>query len=447
MEFIIGNSQKENAKNVILDQSGTLEVGVEVRDSFGSMAKLWGSGTIDIQEAFTSQDPCTALNNTNLYLIRLLREIGYPASSEATCIGDSARSAIFEASNYILSFLGSFPSNIATPCLSCNSFTSYSSYESSLFSHLISLLQIFSNSTAYTSQTAQTIHALTASPLTAANSTSGSQRALISNLLALSPDLSPTSPIGSRSSSHIAAALSSLALARNPSAEDLTRRLLVGVSRDMIPGEFPAEFTTSAFDAHVQALEEASKTTTASSSVNVTVPGNLATNGSDARLLIVSWKPGLPVGAPKVSNQAGESLASDINDVTLTDPNGNNIGIPEGETIRISIALNEGATAEEDMECVYIQSSDGTWSRDGCYLDVQGSTVACVCTHLTEFAVMRRAKKFQELPESLRWSYICGACASWMIAVCATVQAIRMGRVRATRGWISIAHYLLILQG
>ncbi|GAB5367364.1 hypothetical protein AAMO2058_001224000 [Amorphochlora amoebiformis] len=457
-EVAVGNTRKENTKKAILDQSGTLEVGVEVCDSFGSMAKLWGSGTIDLQATSAFEDPCTALNKTNLYLIGLLREIGYPASSKETCIGDSvffhldllsslqARSAIFEATNYILSFLGSFPSNIATPCLACNSYSTYSSYESSLFSQLISLLQPFSNSTAYTSQTAETLYALAASPLTT-KSTAGSQSALVSNLLALSPELSPTSTIGFRSSSNIADALSSLALAQDPKADDLTRSLLLGVSRDMIPGEVPAVLITSAFEAHVQALEAVSKTSTTSSGVNVTVPSGLATTGSDTRLMIVSWKPGLPAGTPKVSNQAGESLASDVEDVTLTDSNGNNIVLPEKETIRIAIPLKEGETTDADMRCVYIQSSDSTWSEDGCYLDVQGSSVACVCTHLTEFAVMRRAKKNQWLPDSLRWSYICGSCMAWVLAICAAVQAVRMGKVKAHRGWIAIAHYLLTFQG
>eukprot|EP00954_Amorphochlora_amoebiformis_P010311 805937-Amorphochlora_amoeboformis.AAC.1 len=66
-EVAVGNTRKENTKKAILDQSGTLEVGVEVCDSFGSMAKLWGSGTIDLQATSAFEDPCTALNKTNLY--------------------------------------------------------------------------------------------------------------------------------------------------------------------------------------------------------------------------------------------------------------------------------------------------------------------------------------------------------------------------------------------
>eukprot|EP00954_Amorphochlora_amoebiformis_P029891 1393785-Amorphochlora_amoeboformis.AAC.1 len=293
---------------------------------------------------------------------------------------------------------------------------------------------------------AQTIKALTASTLTT-NTTVASQSALVSNLLALNPDLSSTSTTGSRTSSLIASALSSLALAQDPRAGDLTRELLVGVSTDMIPGEDPAVLTTSAFDAHVQALVTTSRASTTSSGVNVTVPRGVAANRSDARLLIVSWEPGLPVNTPMADNQAGESLASNVEDVTLTDSNGNSIAIPHGESIRIAIPLKGGEEASGDMQCVYIQRSEGTWSEDGCSLEVEGRGVACVCTHLTEFAVMRRAKNGQVLPESLRLTYLCGAVVAWMIALAAGVQSYRLWMKKAHRGWIAIAHYLLACQG
>eukprot|EP00954_Amorphochlora_amoebiformis_P004065 315376-Amorphochlora_amoeboformis.AAC.1 len=278
--------------------------------------------------------------------------------------------------------------------MSCTSHQSYPSYESNLFSKLITLLEPPSNSSAYTSQFAQTLKALTASPLTT-NTTTTSQSALVSNLLAINIDLSPTSTTGSRTSSLIASALASLALARDTSADDLTRELLVGVSNDMIPGEDPAVLTTSAFDAHVQALLTSSKDNTASSGVNVTVPSGVAANHSDARLLIVSWEPGLPVDTPIADTDAGESLVSNVEDVTLIDSNGNNIRIPDGESIRIAIPLKDGEDASGDMQCVFIQRSEETWSEDGCSLEVEGRDVACVCTHLTEFAVMRRAKNGQ----------------------------------------------------
>ncbi|GAB5371134.1 hypothetical protein AAMO2058_001553500, partial [Amorphochlora amoebiformis] len=457
-EMVVGNALKENAKGITLDQSGTFQVGVEVRDSFGSMAKLWASGTIDVQPAYAFQDPCTALNTTNWYLIDLLRGAGYSSSGESSCIGTAllfhldllaslqVHFAILEASNYILSFIGSFPTDISTPCLSCTAHESYQSYESNLFSKLIFLLETPSNSSAYTSQTAQTLKALTASPLTT-NTTVTSQSALVSNLLALNPHLSPTSTTGVRTSSVIASALSSLALARDPRADDLTRELLVGVSTDMIPGEDPAVLTTSAFDAHVQALVATSEANTASSGVNVTVPSGVAANRTDARLLIVSWEPGLPVDAPMADNQAGESLASNVEDVTLTDSNGNNIAIPDGESIRIAIPLKEGEEASGDMRCVYIQRSEGTWSEDGCSLEVEGRGVACVCTHLTEFAVMRRTKNGQPLPESLRMTYVCGAAVAWMIAMVAGIQGYRLWAIKAHRGWVAIVHYLLTFQG
>ncbi|GAB5367361.1 hypothetical protein AAMO2058_001223700 [Amorphochlora amoebiformis] len=456
-QTVVGNTQIENTKNVILDQYGTLEVGVEVRDSFGSMANLWGSETIDVQATSAFQDPCTALNMTKTYLLSLLRTAGFQASAEEACIGDDvffyldllsllqARSAVFAASNYILSFLGSFPSNITNPCISCTSHSTYSTYKSALFIHLISSLQPCS-SRAYTSPTAQSLYALASSPLTT-NANAGSQSALVANFLGLWPELSTSSISGSRTSALIADALSFLALARDKSAGDLTRKLLVGVSRDMIPGEIAAELTTLAFDAHVQALalETASERATVSSGVNVTVPSGLAANASDVRLLVVSWKPGLPADAPKV--QEGESLVSDVEDVTLTNSNGNNIIIPEGENIRIAISLKEGETTDGDLRCVYIENSGSRWSEDGCYLDVQGSSVVCVCTHLTEFAVMRRTKDGQRLPERLRWSYLCGAGIAWMIAVCALVQGVRLWIAKAHRGWIALAHYLLMCQG
>jgi len=457
-ETAVGNAHWKNTKDITLHQLGTFQVGVEVRDSFGSMAQLWASGTMYVQPTDALQDPCTALNTTNRHIIGLLREAGYSTSSEDPCIGNAllfhldllaslkAHSTILEASNYILSFIGSFPTNISTPCMSCTSHQSYPSYESNLFSKLISLLQPPSNSSAYASQTAHTIKILTASPLTT-NTTVTSQSALVSNLLARSIDLSPTSTTGSRTSSFIASALSFLALARDPRADELTRELLVGVSTDMIPGEDPAVLTTSAFDAHVQALVTTPKASTTSSGVNVTVPIGVAANHSDARLLIVSWEPGLPVDAPMANNQGGESLVSNVEDVTLTDSNGNNIAIPDGESIRIAIPLKEGEDVNGDMRCVYIQRSEGTWSEDGCSLEVEGPGVACVCTHLTEFAVMRQVKNGQRLPESLRMTYVCGAAVAWMIALTAGIQSYRLWSIKAHRGWIAIAHYLLTCQG
>eukprot|EP00954_Amorphochlora_amoebiformis_P022807 1355949-Amorphochlora_amoeboformis.AAC.1 len=323
------------------------------------------------------------------------------------------------------------------------------SYESALFSHLLTLLQISANSSAYAPQSAQALYLLATSPL-ALNSSTSSQSSIISTLLLLSPDLSPTSPSGSRTSNFIAGALASVA-SSDPNADELARSLLLGVSADMIPGESPAALQTSAFDAHVQAVEASSSqaTVSATSGVTVTVPSGLSSDDSDARLMIVSWESGLPADAPKADGESGESLASGVEDVTLTDASGNLISIPEGETIRIEIPLKSGESSDSSLACVYIQESTGggAWAEEGCSLDVQGESVACVCTHLTEFAVMRRARSGQGMPEFLKWSYVAGAGVAWVIAIASAVQAGRLANIQKHRGWVGVVHYMLMGHG
>eukprot|EP00954_Amorphochlora_amoebiformis_P030469 1394729-Amorphochlora_amoeboformis.AAC.1 len=276
------------------------------------------------------------------------------------------------------------------------------------------------------------------------------QTALLSHLLSLSPELSPISPFGSRTSSFIAGALASLASAAEPSATELTRKLLVGVSTDMIPWETPAVFETSAFDADVRVLPSASSVAATTSSVNVTTPDRLDSGASGARLLVVSWKPGLPADAPMPNSGEGDALASDVEDVTLTDATGKAIPIPEEESIRIEIPLNhETAGTSDSLRCVYIEKANGAgeWSEDGCSIDIQGTSAACVCTHLTEFAVMRRAKRGEGMPESLRWSYVAGAVLAWGVGVIAFVQSMRIVRAGKYRGWVGMVHIFLVCQG
>ncbi|XP_068749309.1 adhesion G protein-coupled receptor L4-like [Montipora capricornis] len=66
----------------------------------------------------------------------------------------------------------------------------------------------------------------------------------------------------------------------------------------------------------------------------------------------------------------------------------------------VSLAFKNLKSAGNDRECVFWNLSESKWSGDGCYVNFTpgSSETACVCNHLTHFAVLMdltNAKPFQ----------------------------------------------------
>eukprot|EP00954_Amorphochlora_amoebiformis_P021431 1346330-Amorphochlora_amoeboformis.AAC.1 len=341
---------------------------------------------------------------------------------------------------------------------------SYGELESALFSRIVSLA---SNATTESLSVvaAQTVEHITSSSLSKPGSQSIiAATGLISKILSFNPNLSPDSLEGRQTSNLLANSLSNIALSQSPDAPRLTRELLVGVSGGMVSGESAASITTPAFNASGQVIDSTTETRALNASggqVQVVVP----TLSLDARLIIVSWRSGLPFYTQNQTQTQDEKLVSMVHDVTLSNVETARVvvplAVPQGETVRVEIPISDPSFSYSDLlnlydlACVWWDDREGikAWSSEGCYLDSIGTSsnnrAACVCTHLTEFAIMQRAKKSQQSYNPspvLMWTYTVGAAVSASLFVFASGQAGRLVAVGQFKEWVAIAHCLMALQ-
>ncbi|GAB5362984.1 hypothetical protein AAMO2058_000845200 [Amorphochlora amoebiformis] len=479
---ILGPAVFVNRLSGTVNRVGWMTFGVEVRDVYGSRRVLWSNNQTEVSSSgyydASAEHVCRELNITKSYLEATVMSLGVSTlPNETTCQPDAlffyldllvslkAYSKLLQASNRVLAFLAtnnvSRSFNLTSDqlgCFSCSGFISYATFATEIYSKVVRLTR---NGTtqSLTSLAAQILSKITSSPLTQSGivTTKLATAKLISKIISLNPDLSPDSTQGRQTSTFLAESLSDIALQHSKDAPSLARDLLVGVSEGMVSGEAATIISTHAFNASAQVVESTNRNgltlNTTGSEVRIAVPKL----DIDARLLVLSWEEGLPVYAQNQTSQ-DERLISTVYDVTLSSTDDVNavvpVPIPSGETIRVEIPISSPDSnldlQANSLTCAWWDDRIGHWSSEGCKLDIQGSSsrrASCVCTHLTEFAVMHNAKASKNYAPSavLKWSYTAGASVSITLFFCSGIQFLRLLVVRKHKEWIGVIHAIIAL--
>lgn len=224
-------------------------------------------------------------------------------------------------------------------------------------------------------------------------------------------------------------------------AVDLANELSLRVGQTLLPGSDPVTLQGDSIAARTSVVF----TDVGSDVMNFSAPGEDATVAASAVLPPLSYaarnestRPSAVVWLTLWENTqrcrmgGDERLASGIHTVTVAPVDESGVPrVTEGQRFlngsAFTLRLPFNGSDVSDLECAYWDTAMLNWNSSACTLSVPSEgTAVCACSHLTEFAVIRRQRADEDVPLAAQAVYMAFVAAYILVLAWAVLAAIKL---------------------